>query len=89
MNLRLDPDIAEALREEAQRTGRSQQQVIRDSIAEHLGRGRIAAPRSALEDLVRVGRARPPRTPLRTDIEPVHLAPAATTDELLDREDRF
>lgn len=90
VNLRLDPEIAEALREEAGRTGRSQQQLIRDAIAEHLGRSRSSARAPTdLDDLVRAGRVRAPRIPLRTSVGPIPLVPGVTTEDLLDREDRL
>lgn len=90
MNLRLDPDTAAALRKEAERTGRSQQQLIRDAIDEHLGRSRSAAiAHTDLEELVRAGRVHAPRSPLTADLEPIPLGPGVTTEDLLDREDRL
>lgn len=36
MNLRLPPDLAEALRQLAEQTGRSQQEIARDALAEYV-----------------------------------------------------
>jgi len=37
MNLRLRPDAADALRAESERTGLSQQEILRRAVDEHLG----------------------------------------------------
>lgn len=43
MNLRLPPDLADALRGLADQTGRSQQEIARDAIAEYLRDYRLRA----------------------------------------------
>lgn len=85
-NLRLSPETERALRAESTRTGRSQQDLIREAIDRYLGLRDPPAP-SEMADLLRAG-TRPPRGPYRrvtTWLEP----PAGGTAALLDREDRL
>jgi hypothetical protein len=86
-NLRLRPDAEEAVRVEAQRTGRSQQQVIRDAIDRYLAL-RLEAASSDLEMLVSSGAVRPPRVPYRRPRKRLTLPPGVSTAGLLDRADR-
>ncbi len=65
MNLGLGPDVEEAVRREAQRTGRSQQEVIREAISRYLGLSAGENPRSELSLMVSTGTVRPPRVPYR------------------------
>lgn len=59
-NLRLRPDAEAALRAEAQRSGRSQQKILRDAIDRYLN---LARGDSASGDaLLRSGTLLPPRT---------------------------
>ena len=44
MNLRLRPEVAEALRAESARTGLSQQEILRQAVDEHLGLGAPQVP---------------------------------------------
>jgi len=88
-NLRLRPDAEEAVRAEAQRSGRSQQQVIRDAVDRYLALTPDAAPTSDLDALIAAGAVRPPRTPYRKARKRISLPTGVTTAELLDREDRF
>jgi hypothetical protein len=90
-NLRLQPDIASALRAESERTGRPQQQIIRDAVAQYLAivgsptESRVAVPDGTLGGLIR-----PARRPFgTTTLPPLTLRAGETTADLLDREDRF
>lgn len=82
MNLRLRSEAADALRAESERTGLSQQEILRRAVDEHLGLGGVvrAAP---LPEWV---------APARREYEPVDpalcLPTGITTAELLDRDDR-
>lgn len=89
MNLRLNVEAEEAVRREAQRTGRSQQDVIREAIARHLGLTTAGSSRSELEMLVATGTVRTPRTPHRSISKRLTLPPGITSDDLLDRRDRI
>lgn len=83
-NLRLSDDLASALREAAARTGRSQQDIVREAIAKELG---VAAGLTAMQRAVQSGIVQPP-VPYR-DVEPTLTLPKGTsTFDLLDREDR-
>ncbi|GAB3579374.1 hypothetical protein GCM10027445_47840 [Amycolatopsis endophytica] len=88
MNLRLRPDAEEALRAEAERTGRSQQDLLRDAVDRYLGLV-SEQPRVAGEDpLVLAGKVRPPRTPYRKVVPEKKLEGGVDSLELLDRNDR-
>ncbi len=89
MNLRLGSEAAEAVRHEAQRTGRSQQDVIREAVNRHLGLLGGEQPRSELGALIATGSVRAPRTPYRRITERLELPQGLTTDDLLDRSDRI
>lgn len=89
MNLRLSPEAEEAVRREAQRTGRSQQEVIREAIGRHLGLVTNESSRSELGVLVSTGTVRPPRAPSRRVAKRLTLPPGVTTADLLDRGDRI
>lgn len=83
-NLRLSEDLANALREEAARRGRSQQDIVRDAIAKELG---MASGSSPMELALRAGTVEAPE-PFR-DTEPtMTLPPGMRSLDLLDREDR-
>lgn len=91
-NLRLSPEAQEAVRAEAQRSGRSQQDVIRAAVNRYLSltpesdRGRRG---SELEQLIAAGAVRPPRMPYRRPRRRLTLPRGVTSNVLLDREDRF
>lgn len=89
MNLRLRPDVAAALRAESERSGRSQQEILREAVDRYLN---IPPPRAAetVEDpLVAGGVVLSPRSPYRR-VEPgITLPPPATSLDLLDRDDRI
>jgi hypothetical protein len=92
-NLRLRPDAEEALRAEARRTHRSQQDVLRDALDRYLGLGDVGERgdrhEPGVHDLAAGGRVRPPRTAYRR-VEPDPAVTARRTSlELLERDDRF
>jgi hypothetical protein len=89
MNLRLGPDAEEAVRREAQRTGRSQQDVIREAVSRHLGLPVGEGLRGDLSMLVSTGTVRPPRAPYRRVVKRLSLPPGITSADLLDRDDRI
>ncbi len=89
MNLRLAPDAEEAVRREAQRTGRSQQDVIREAVSRHLGLPVGDGARGDLGQLVSTGTVRPPRVPYRRVVKRLRLPPGITSADLLDRGDRI
>jgi hypothetical protein len=89
MNLRLSPEAEEAVRREANRTGRSQQEVIREAIGRHLGLVIGEGARSELGALVSTGNVRPPRAPSRRVVKRLTLPPGVTSADLLDRGDRI
>lgn len=89
MNLRLDSDAEEAVRREAKRVGRSQQDVIREAVSRHLGITRGDSPRGELSMLVATGTVRAPRTPYQRVTKRLSLPPGVTSASLLDREDRI
>jgi hypothetical protein len=87
-NLRLRPEAEEAVRAEARRSGRSQQEVIREAVDRYLG----LASRTAANELGRLiasGAVHPPRVPYRKPRRRLALPKGATTAELLDRSDRL
>jgi hypothetical protein len=90
-NLRLQASVADALRAEAARTGRPQQQIIREAIEQYLGsvpssaESRVRASEATLGGLIR-----PARRPFGTTaVAPLTLRAGETTADLLDRDDRF
>jgi hypothetical protein len=87
MNLRLGAEAEAALRAEAQRTGRSQQEIMREAIGTYLG---LVRNQSRADDpLITQGKVVPPRVPFR-DVRPrLHLRPGEDSVDLLDRDDRF
>ncbi len=89
MNLRLSPDAEEAVRREAERIGRSQQEVIREAISRHLGLSAGHGSSSELGVLVSTGTIRLPRVPYRKVAKRLTLPPGVTGADLLDRDDRI
>ena len=85
-NLRLSTEAERALRTESARTGRSQQELIREALDRYLGLANAPAS-SAMADLVRDG-ARPPRQPYRRVTAWLEPPPAGAA-ALLDRDDRL
>jgi hypothetical protein len=91
-NLRLSPEAEEAVRAEARRSGRSQQEVIRAAVNRYLSltpEPDSGARESELGRLVATGAVRPPRTPYRKPRRRLRLPRGVTTGELLDRSDRI
>jgi predicted DNA-binding protein len=88
-NLRLSPEAEAALRAEAERSGRSQQAVIRDALDRLLG---LAPPKplaTELRELVATGEVDPPRVPYRRPRRRLSLPDGVTSADLLDRSDRL
>ncbi len=88
-NLRLSLEAEEAVRREAERTGRSQQEVIRAAVDRHLGLSPKDAPAGELAVLIAAGSVRPPRTAYRRAGKRIVLPAGVTSAELLDRSDRI
>jgi predicted transcriptional regulator len=83
-NLRLSPELVAALREAADRTGRSQQDIIREAITKQLG---LVTSQSEMQRAIDEGTVQAP-SPFR-DVEPsLELPPGTSSLDLLVREDR-
>ena len=82
-NLRLRDEAAEALRRASERTGRSQQTLIREAVDRYLG---LADEQTDLDRAVAEGRVRPP-SPFQ-DVVPSTSVGGLTTLDLLDRDER-
>ena len=81
-NLRLSDEAAAALRDAARRTGRSQQELLRDAVDQYLG---LRREPTAKDHAIRSGLVRPP-APFQ-DTKPALVLPAGTSSiDLLDRE---
>jgi hypothetical protein len=88
-NLRLTPEAASALQAEAERTGRSQQEILREAVNRHLhlvGNEQVDSDRdrARAEHVVT-----PARVPYRRVKPRLRLPKDVDSLELLDREDRF
>jgi predicted transcriptional regulator len=89
-NLRLKPETEAALREESERTGRSQQELIREALDQYLGLTEKRQPyRTSIDDMIARGELIPPREPYRRAERLMKLPEGVTSLDLLDREDRF
>jgi len=90
MNLRLRPEAAAALRAEAERTGRSQQDVLREAVDRLLG---LVPPPEAKagerDPLLVAGTVRQPRQPYRKVRPTTQLPSGVGSLDLLDRDDRL
>jgi ribbon-helix-helix CopG family protein len=89
MNLRLTPEVASALQAEAERTGRSQQEILREAVARHLHlvddeRGASDRDRARAAQVVR-----PARVAYRRVTPRLRLPKGTSSLDLLDRDDRF
>lgn len=88
-NLRLRPEAEEAVRAEAERTGRSQQELIREAVDRYLGLTSGPSPlRSVSETLIATQTVLPARSPYRELDELIRLPEGTSTLDLLDRDDR-
>jgi hypothetical protein len=86
-NLRLRPDAETALRAEAERSGRSQQEILRDALDRYLDL--TGGDSSSGDALFRAGTLLPPRTRYRR-VTPTRTLPAGITSlDLLDRDERL
>jgi hypothetical protein len=83
MNLRLRPDAAAALKAEAERTGLSQQEILRQAVDERLGLGE--KPRDVLPSWIE-----PPARPYREATAILTLPAGRTSLDILNdlREER-
>lgn len=88
LNLRLRPEAEEALRAEAERSGRSQQELLREAVDRYLGLG-TSEPKHEWDHLLDSGKVLPPRGSYRKVVPTIELAPGQRSIDLLDREDRF
>lgn len=90
VNLRLDQEAEEALRAEAQRTGRSQQDLLREAVNQYLGLIPTQGPTNDLERLIAEGKVRR-GTPYRDVTPRITLPEGMTSADLLDetRAERF
>lgn len=87
-NLRLRPDAAEAVRDEARRTGRSQQDVIRDAVDRYLGLD-AGNGTGAADAWVLGSGLRSPRRPYRKVTRRLSLPAGTSGTELLARDERI
>ena len=83
-NLRLRPDAEVALRDAAHKSGRSQQDLLREAVDRYLGLSRESGTR---DRAVAAGLVRPP-SPFRDTKPAVRLGRGVSSVALLDREDR-
>ncbi|WP_243859600.1 ribbon-helix-helix protein, CopG family [Amycolatopsis arida] len=88
MNLRLSPEAEAALRAEARRTGRSQQDILREAVNRHLGL--VPEQQAPMTDpLFLTGKVSPPRIPYRRAHPRRRLEPGESSLDILDRQERF
>lgn len=90
VNLRLTPEVASALQAEADRSGRSQQEILREAVARHLHlAGDEQAPVSD-RDSARIAHVvSPARVAYRKVTPRLRLPEGVDSLDLLDRDDRF
>ena len=89
MNLRLTPEAASALQAEAERTGRSQQEIVREAISRHLHLTEDDVRTTDRERARSAGIVRPARVGYRKVKPRLRLPKDTTSLDLLDRSDRF
>ncbi len=89
-NLRLPAELQASLRSEAERTGRSQQQLIREAVDRYLAElaSRRLTGADAVDRLVRLGLIRPPRNSGRHPTPRLQLPPEVNSLVLLGRAER-
>jgi hypothetical protein len=88
-NLRLRREAADAVRQEAERTGRSQQDVIREAVDRYLGLTPPTSPGDELDVLVTARGVLRPRNAYRKPARRICLPEGVTSSDLLDRQDRI
>ncbi|GAB3943004.1 hypothetical protein GCM10029976_064960 [Kribbella albertanoniae] len=89
MNLRLTPEVTAALQSEAERTGKSQQEIIRDAVAQHLHLVGREAPLTDREQARASGLVRPARVPYRKVTPSLRLPEGMNSLDLLGQEERI
>lgn len=87
-NLRLRQETSEALRQEAQRTGRSQQDIIREALEFRLGLPTHGGPGREPGQTDAGAGLQAPRFPYRKASKRLRLPAGKASQELLDRDDR-
>lgn len=88
-NLRLREETSQAVRREAERTGRSQQDVIRDAIEQQLGLAPSVRSPGQIEFTGPTEVIPVPRIVYSRPGERITLPKGMTSSDLLDRDDRF
>lgn len=86
MNLRLSDDEALSLRAEAERTGRSQQDIIREAVDNHLAHMPTQSGRG--DPAWQAHKLRPPRLEYRKVVPTIRLPEGVSSLDLLERDDR-
>jgi predicted DNA-binding protein len=89
INLRLPSEMASALQAEAERTGRSQQEILREAVGRHLhlvGDEQPATDRDVARAAYMV---RPARVAYRRVTPRLRLPKGTSSLDLLDRDDRL
>jgi Ribbon-helix-helix protein, copG family len=89
VNLRLAPELASALQAEAERTGRSQQEILREAVARHLHLVDDSRPGSDREAARASQVVRPARVAYRRVRPRLRLPKGTSSLDLLDRDDRL
>jgi hypothetical protein len=85
-NLRLSAEAEAALRAAAQRTGRSQQDLLREAVAQYLG---LVPSPTTIDPVIASSRVNPPRVPYRSVRPTLRLDQGELGIDLLDRDDRL
>ncbi|WP_410786449.1 hypothetical protein [Kribbella sp. C-35] len=89
MNLRLPADVETALRAEAERTGRSQQEIVRDALGRRLHLIDHEDPSGDRERARAAQVVQPARVPYRRVKPRIRLPKGTSSLDALDRGDRF
>jgi len=89
VNLRLAPELASALQAEAERTGRSQQEILRAAVARYLHLMDDGRPGSDRESARASQVVRPARIAYRRVRPRLRLPNGVDSLDLLDRDERF
>jgi hypothetical protein len=86
-NLRLRPEAEAALRVEAERSGRSQQEILREALDRYLNL--TGGDQAGDDPLLRSGALLPPRTHYQKVTPTTTLPVGVTSLDLLDRDERL